>query len=209
MKKIILLLIILVGSTTIASAQFVKFGVKGGLNINSSDFVVKNTENAINAVKNNAGYHIGITTRINLMALYIQGDILYNHNSHSYNLDGGNMKVKENKLSVPVVAGLDILFLRVYAGPRFDFNLGNNLTKSIGNADIIKETLDNRWLGYQIGIGTDILSRISLDISYNGYFKAPTQSYKIGTTNVQIKQKTRQYWFTIGYYFGSGNNKYM
>lgn len=211
MKKLLLLFVIIVASTTIASAQFVKFGVKGGININSSDFQLKNghlDDQALSAVKNKAGYHIGIMTRINLAAIYVQGDLLYTRNAYKYEIDGGHMNVKENRLSVPVVAGVNILFLRVYLGPKFDFNLGNKLDKSVANAAPIQDNFDNRWLGYQAGLGIDILKRISLDFSYNGYFKAPTQQYTIGNNNFQIKQKSRQYWVSLGYYFGGGNNKY-
>lgn len=211
MKKLLLLLVIIIASTTIASAQFVKFGIKGGLNVNSSDFQLKKghlDDQALNAVKNKAGYHVGIMTRINLAAIYVQGDLLYTHNAYKYEIDGGHMNVKENRLSVPVVAGLNILFLRIYAGPKFDFYLSNKLDKSVANGTPIQNNFDNRWLGYQAGVGIDFLKRISLDFSYNGYFKAPTQQYIIGGNDFQIKQKSRQYWVSVGYYFGSGNKKY-
>lgn len=211
MRKLFLLLVVLAASASLASAQIIKFGVKGGVNINSSEFVLNNgsiKNQVLESVKNYAGYHVGFMTRINLAAIYVQGDVLYVRNSYAYDIKGGQLKVKENKLSVPVVAGLNILFLRVYAGPKFDFDLSNNLKKSIGNSDAIKETFDNRWLGYQLGVGADLFNRISVDLSYNGYFKAPTQQYNIGTESYQIKQKSRQFWITLGYYFGGGNNKY-
>lgn len=210
MKQLFLLFIIIIASTTIASAQMIKFGVKGGININSSDFVLKNgnlDNQLVSAAKNNAGYHLGIVTRVNLGALYVQGDVLYVRNAYEYNLSDGKMKVKENRLSIPAVAGLNILFLRVYAGPKFDFNLGQNIAKSVGNADAIKHIFDNRWLGYQLGVGADLFKRISIDFNYNGYFKAPTQRYIIGESDFQIKQKSRQYWVSLGYYFG-GDKKY-
>lgn len=211
MRKLLLLFVIIVASSTVASAQFIQFGVKGGININSSDFILKNghiDDQVLSAAKNRAGYHIGLVTRVNLAALYLQGDVLYNRNSYKYNIDGGEMSIKENRLSVPMVVGLKILFLRVYAGPKLDFNLGNNLKKSVGNADAIKETFDNRWLGYQAGLGIDLLKKISVDFNYNGYFKAPTQQFIVGGQDYQIKQKSRQWWISVGYYFGGGNKQY-
>lgn len=211
MKQLFLLLIILITSTTIASAQLVRFGVKGGININASDFVLKNgniDNQLLSAAKNHAGYHVGLVTRFNLGALYVQGDVLYVRNAYEYNLSEGKIKIKENRLSIPAVVGLNILFLRVYAGPKFDFNLGQDLTKTLTNADAIKHSFDNRWLGYQLGVGADLFKRISIDFNYNGYFKAPTQQYIIGGNDYQIKQKSRQYWVSLGYYFGGGDKKY-
>lgn len=208
MRRLLLLLIIFVTMTTVTSAQFIQGGVKAGLNINSSDFVLKNghlTDQAVGAFKNNAGYHLGVMARVNIGGIYVQGDALYVRNSFSYNFDNEKMKVKENRLDLPVVLGIKLLFLRAYAGPRFDINLGKNLSKTIGDANAIKTAFDNRWLGYQAGLGLDLFSKISVDFSYNGYFKAPSQRIDVGDKSYVVKQKSRQYWITMGYYFGGGN----
>lgn len=208
MKRLFLLLVILITASTVATAQFIQGGVKAGININSSDFLLKNghlADQAVGAFKNNAGYHVGFMARVNLGGIYVQGDALYVRNSFSYTFNNEKMKVKENRLDLPVVLGLKLLFLRAYVGPRFDIDLGKNVSKTIGDANEIKTAFDNRWLGYQAGLGLDLFNKMSVDFSYNGYFKAPSQRIDVGEKNYVIKQKSRQYWITLGYYFGGGN----
>lgn len=208
MKRVFLLLIIVLATSTIASAQILQGGLKGGLNLNSSNVELKGNFNdkALDAIKNNAGYHIGLMGRLNFGGLYVQGEALYNRNSYSYVIGQDEIKVKENKLSLPIVAGFKILFLRAYAGPRFDINLGDNVTKSLTNTNDIQMAFDNRWIGYQAGVGIDLMKTISIDFSYNGYFKAPNQQYTANNQKFTVKQKTRQFWISIGYYFGGGNS---
>ena len=211
MKKLFLLLIVVLATSTIASAQLLQGGIKGGFNLNSSNIELSGNfgDNALDAMKNKAGYHIGLMGRVSLVGLYLQGEVLYNRNSYSYITGQDELKVKENKLSIPVVAGFKILFIRAYVGPRFDINLGNDVTKSLTDISDIKIAFDDRWIGYQAGLGIDLMKRISIDVSYNGYFKAPNQKYSVGTENFSVKQKTRQFWISFGYYFGGGNsNKY-
>lgn len=204
MKKLLLILTLLIGTASLTEAQPFKLGMKFGTNINSSDYDIKQgitTTQAGNLIKNNAGYHVGLMGRMTLLGFYIQADALYVRNSRKLNLENGSLKMKENTLSVPVVAGLNILFLRAYVGPRFDFNLGSNISKSTDNSNSIKSNIDKRWLGYQAGLGVDLFKKISIDLSYNGYFKAPSQRLSIDDTEFTIKQKNRQYWLTLGYYF--------
>lgn len=200
MRKSILLLIVVIFTTTVVDAQMVQFGAKMGMNLNADqlDITSSGIDDLSNSFKNNTGYHIGLMTRINLVGLYVQGDLLYVRNSYEVN----KVEVKENRIDLPVVVGLKLLFVRLYVGPRFNIDLGSDVVKGLDSTmDNLKPEFENRWLGYQAGIGLDLFKKVSIDFNYNGYFKAPNQLFTYDGGSMRVKQKSRQYWISIGYYF--------
>lgn len=204
MKKVILLLVVIISTTTMASAQLLKFGAKAGVNMNSTDFALSDVESAdyvLEGVTNNAGYHVGISTQVNLIGLYVQGDALFVHDAYSYTVSDNTIEVKESRLDIPVVVGLRLLFFRLYAGPRFSIALGENFKETVDNVSSFKPSFNNEALAYQAGVGIDIFSHFTLDLNYNGYFKAPTQTIFIDTESLTVKNKNKQFWLSLGYNF--------
>lgn len=202
MKRLLLLLVVVLSTTTIASAQLLKFGAKAGVNMNSTNFSLgdaNSADNVLDNVKNNAGFHMGLSAQVNLIGLYVQGDALFVKDSYSYEVKGYAVDVNETHLDIPVVVGLKLLFFRVYAGPRFIVALGDNLKNTVD--EISNLSLNNDVLAYQAGVGVDIFSHFTLDFNYNGYFKAPTQTFFIGEDDFTVKNKNKQFWISLGYNF--------
>ncbi len=215
MKKFLLLLTVLLTTTLVATAQPIKLGVKGGLNLNSSSLSLSEGITGITAssfsesVKSNTGYHIGLTARISLLGLYVQGDALYVHNSQEFSLENETYESVENRLDIPIVAGFKFLFLRIYAGPRFMINLGDNIKTDIkdleGTAESFEDAWENRALGYTAGIGMDLGKNLALDFSYNGSFSSSEISVEYLKDNItetlNLESNNKHFRLSLTYFF--------
>ena len=212
MRKLFLLALA-VGFVLPLSAQKLQFGVKGGLNINTSDFSFYNkTENNafVNSLKNKAGYHVGGFLRLKLpvpaVGLYLQPEVLYTRNAFRYEVidevaGKTNLKIKENLVSVPVMVGMKFAFLRLYLGPKFCFNVGDDVSKSTENTAQIETDFKDKVFGYQVGAGVDIFKKVTLDLSYNGFFKRSRQVVTVDGTDIGGRMANKQIWISLGYIF--------
>lgn len=139
------------------------WGIKVGLNnskitFNKDDY---SPENILN-------YHFGGYARLNLGRVYIQPEAYFISK-------GGDIKeiVSFNPIStissfdykmvdVPVLAGVTVMEkkvfnLRIMAGPVFSFNTKKDVETVQGEAIFSKENLKNSFIGWQYGIGADVL----------------------------------------------------
>ncbi len=199
MKKLMLIFVLAITTSVMAVAQPIKFGVKGGLNFASSSVSVPTSLASVeDTFKANQGYHIGLTTRVSLLGLYVQGDALYVRNSFSVGEGDAILETIENRLEIPVVAGIKLLFLRVYAGPRFIVDLGNK----IKNIDDAESAWNNRALGYQAGVGLD-LGRIGIDANFNSGFAKDYQDITDAVTGVvsTFEKSNANFRLSLSYYF--------
>lgn len=207
MRKILILIVALfcLGS---ASAQ-VKFGIKGGLNANFNKWNFQEIIQQFDVTKagNSAGFHVGLQLRIQTkIGLYFEGDALYNYASEKVNIwDNGvntsSIKISNHNLDIPVLVGFKFGFFRLYAGPKFTVNLGNDIGKSLTDITNIHFKYDSNAFGYQAGVGFDILKKITLDVSYNGRFYRSTQEFIINGNPIEGKFANNQLWISAGFLF--------
>ena len=139
----------------------------------------------------------GLFGRITIGRFYVQPEAMYFQTEKLFSLDvqnvGQGWLPEENvnftlntmNLQVPVLLGfkvidLDLIALRVHAGPTANFTLASKtlfdhtytLTPNDGESitlnkdDQAFDTKSIAW-GVQAGVGLDILSRITLDVNYN------------------------------------------
>lgn len=139
----------------------------------------------------------GLFGRITIGRFYVQPEAMYFQTEKLFSLDvqnvGQGLLPEENvnftlntmNLQVPVLLGfkvidLDLIALRVHAGPTANFTLASKtlfdhtytLTPNDGESitlnkdDQAFDTKSIAW-GVQAGVGLDILSRITLDVNYN------------------------------------------
>lgn len=196
MKKILLIMLLMIGSLT-TNAQ-IKLSAKVGANINASEFNFSDASN-LKTLRNPAGIHAGLALKVKVLPLfYIQGDALYSYNTYKFSIEGnGDVKTRNHTIQVPVVFGLQAAFFRVYVGPRFSFDLNSkDIFNSNHNIDF---KLSGRNVGYQAGIGINILKMLTIDVSYNGYFKRSAQKITIDNRTYDEKLSDRQIWVTLGF----------
>lgn len=211
MKKYFLTFAAILFSTFAASAMGpVDFGVKAG--INTGNFRLKNsalTDNLHIINEARTGYHAGVFMRLSALGLHVQPELVYNWNKYNTNVwrsetagsDEIVMRRYESKISVqtlevPVLVGIEILFLRLNAGPVF--NIMNKTSSSGGivrDADVMKPSVS-----FAAGAGIDLM-KFSLDVRFNGQFKRAQNNLTIDDSRYNFKSNFRGWTFSLGYKF--------
>ena len=174
MKKFILVLAALTFSIAAFSQGF-EIGIKGGLNIAAAS-AVKDLVPGVDIASKNT-YNGGVYGRlkIKLIGIFVQPELVYNTRGYNFDITANgktyNIKQQAYYLDVPVLVGLKMFkFLRVYAGPNFQYLLKNELT---GVDDVVALAIDFKKTdmkkantGVQIGFGLD-LSKFRVDVKYD------------------------------------------
>ena len=206
MKKITLLIVAICFATS-SYAQF-GFGIKAGANANlySLDFKDIVDQFDISQDGKNAGFHAGLQFRFNTkMGLYFQTDALYTYAESKVNITdfGSTSTVSsiQHGLDIPVLVGLKLGFFRVYGGPKFNIALGSDIHKSLNNISDIDFTMNKETFGYQLGIGFDILKKLTIDLSYNGRFSRSDNEIIIDNQHIPGSKTTSQLWLSVGILF--------
>lgn len=174
MKKFILVLAALTFSIAAFSQGF-EIGIKGGLNIAAAS-AVKDLVPGVGISSKNT-YNGGVYGRlkIKLIGIFVQPELVYNTRGYNFDITANgktyNIKQQAYYLDVPVLVGLKMFkFLRVYAGPNFQYLLKNEIT---GVDDVVALAIDLKKTdmkkantGVQIGFGLD-LSKFRVDVKYD------------------------------------------
>lgn len=214
MKKLILVLLVF-GAFSTLNAQFLNYGIKGGLNYNSNGNLrnVSGFEDNLNIKSNEqTGYHFGVFTEIKLpLWLYIRPELLYTHTKSSYKDDSYDSDLTINKIDVPVLVGARILKIgRVFAGPVFTYMLDNDFQSTDIYDNVKHLDSDDFGVGAQIGIGI-VLGKLGADIRWETGF-TDTEAQFIGDltggfvdssndATIRIDTRPQQFIFSVYYQF--------
>ena len=211
MKKLVLT-ILLIGSFSIVNAQFLNFGIKGGINYNSNGDLrsISGFSEIIDNVKissdEETGYHFGAFTEIKLpLWLYVRPELYYEHTESSYQSADDKTKLKLDKINVPILVGIRVLRIgRVFLGPTFNYTISTDLkdTPSFDNVKTISS--DDFSVGSQIGVGLE-LGRIGADIRWETGF-TDTEAIFVGDVlndlgGESIKIDTSPQQFILSFYY--------
>ena len=234
MKKSFLLLAVALVMGVSAFAQSIGFGPKIGYQTAELSYDKANIK---------AGFQdhftVGAFARIGFEKLYVQPEVLWFKDGHVFSMTANNegqgllpeehVNITWNlmNIQVPVLIGyelvdLNLVTIRVQAGPTANFNIGDkpvfDKTYTLFPEDeepIIvnegKQAFDTHSIawGIQAGIGFDVLNKITLDINYNfGISKMIGKNYIEGTSLGQYidlgnidKTKQNLFMVTVGYMF--------
>ena len=157
MRKIILLCLVLAGIHQ-TNAQFVEFGIKGGLNFtNYRDGNLSNFE-----FETATNYHFGAVAEFSLLSnLNIQTELLYSTQGAQFERAGFDVKNELGYISIPVLAKVYINNenLSLEVGPQFSF-LATERNK-VGTKDT--ETYDFGLIG---GLGLKLTDTFFIQARY-------------------------------------------
>jgi hypothetical protein len=124
MKNYILIFALITISA--AHAQGFDFGIKGGLNFNSSGDIsnlsaqLPSVEEAKNAVN---GFNIGFYGELNLAILYVRPELHFSKFETTFD----KLTVGNSRIEAPVSVGFKFLpILSGFAGPTYRYDLGQN-----------------------------------------------------------------------------------
>lgn len=169
MKNLIFLLFAILVFES-ASAQFIQFGIKGGLNYNSNgnlrdlsgfedDFKIKSNEEN--------GYHLGVLMEIDLpLWIYLRPELVYTHTESSYKESGYRSTLEMNKFDVPILAGVKVLRIgRIFAGPVFSYAFDTDLKSNDIFDEVKKIDSEDFAVNGQIGLGVE-LGNLGADVRW-------------------------------------------
>jgi hypothetical protein len=226
MKKILLFIGVLLLANTTFSQMFT-FGVKGGLNATSLKFdefsakVDVDPSNPagstiqdvkIKPYESEYGYHFGIFGRIKILAIFVQPEILFSSVGSTIkiddypNLDDAKsiVTVNYNRMDIPILVGIKFGPVRVGLGPVATFNLSS----TVDAADEIKGVVEDytsvsnsATFGGQVGVGLDILKKLTFDLRYEFGLSTVADGVTIGGTEYKTDQRLNQVVASIGFMF--------
>ena len=182
MKKLIVLTLILIGSTAMAQSTY---GLKGGLNYGATgDYEnysqVIGDASTVAEGKEKTGYHLGVFAKLEFLGIFLQPEVVYTRLSTEYDQFDYNI----DKIDAPVLVGINVLGpLNIKAGPSFQYILKNELE----NTNLSISDVENEiTVGYQVGLGLEF-GNLGFDARYEGAFEennafgeaAAEQNFKI------------------------------
>lgn len=166
MKKYLLLFaLVFIGYS--ASAQ-VTLGPR--IALTSTNLDIREDVAAVQAGDAEFGFQYGLFARfkVPVIGLYVQPEVLISNSEAtiSSTTNADNVDLSFNRVDVPVMIGAKIGPLRINAGPSFSFLTGAESDVN-GTITDIKDNYSSTTVGFQAGIGIDILKFV-IDLKYEG-----------------------------------------
>lgn len=166
-NKINILIIGFLLTTSILAAQ--ELGIKGGVNIPTSDAVIGNNLQQSGA----SGYHAGIFAKFKFAFLGISPELQYSFQTIDFNDINVNKNQESAYLDLPIMLRFYLpLGLNFQLGPQFSYLMSAN--QSILSNDIKEDIKDqllnsnisiNVGIGWDLPLGLDVYARYSIGIS--------------------------------------------
>ncbi len=195
MKKIVFLLLLSIGLTSLSSyAQSplpVHIGIKGGANF--SDLAM--SEISLKS-KYSAGYFGGAMVRLDLGKAYLQGELLYSEKKSKVEMAGiASSNVTWKSIDVPVLIGYKVLDLslinvRAFGGGVYSYVFDDNASM-FNNVKNSSNNFDKSQIGYQVGVGIDVIG-LNVDLRYEG---------GLNNLSKDFNSKTSSFNLSVGYFF--------
>lgn len=185
MKKIILLALLVIGSTL--NAQDIKFGLKVGANLTNV------TGDDFNADPR-FSFHGGFVAQISFSDLVsLQPEVIYSSQGYTgEDIVGNDVTVKLDYILLPILVDLNLADgFSVQGGPQFGFNVTDKI-----EIDSVAGTgmLDARNLDVNLNLGLQYILNDSLFLQFR---------YSYGLVNVreELKGKNSMTSLSVGYFF--------
>ena len=162
MKRFFSLVVLFSAMAMAVQAQNVKFGVKGGLDIQNMKF-----DNSVFNTDNKLGWFVGPTLQVSLPIGGLGVDIAGLYNQKKYEVNGES--IKQQSILVPVNARLNLGIgstagLYVAAGPQFSFNIGDD--KFEWKKDNVENTFQLKKSAFSVNLGAGIYFSDHLEIGF-------------------------------------------
>lgn len=214
MKKLIAIVLVVFVSIPVFSQ--IKFGIKAGVSTSSlsmSDLKTVtsgNTSYTVDALTSaKYGFQGGFFMRVTLFGVYIQPELLLTTRTNEYTVtDITNssapiatvVKQNFNKLDIPVLVGFKLGPIRLNAGPSGSILI--NSPKELITSTDFKNLYSRMTIGYQAGLGFDLLKTLTVDLRYEGNLKKyQNQIENLTGTKVNLDDRTNSFILSLGIMF--------
>jgi hypothetical protein len=214
MKKLVVLTLIVL--TSLPAFSQVKFGLKAGVSTTNlsmahlKTLTSGNTTYTVDAITTaKYGFHGGAFVRLTLLGIYLQPELLFSTRTNEYtvsnttNLQSITSSVAKqsfNKLDIPVMLGFKLGPIRVNAGPVGSLLI--NSPKDLITDVNFKNNYSKMTIGYQAGLGFDLLNFLTFDLRYEGSLKKyQNQIENLAKTKVNLDDRPNAFVFSLGLMF--------
>jgi hypothetical protein len=197
MKKILIALVFVLGSSYAFSQAGISLGIKGGINLDNL-----NTDDAAANFEGRTGYHFGAYANIKLTKFAIQPEILYS--AQGTTVDFGAVAADFDQdlvyLNIPVMFKFYLAAgVNLQAGPQFGVLLSAEQDLPTGTANI-KDQLNGSDVSAALGVGWDAPFGLNLTARYL------LGLGEVGDDPAVPDFKSRTFQISLGYkLFGIGN----
>jgi len=215
MKKLLFALLFF-GSILTASAQFLNWGVKGGLNYNANGdlYLEQGSFDEQFSSNQELGYHFGLLAEIKLpLFLYIRPELLYTHTESSYSIeddesnDGGEAKLKMDRIDIPVLLGFRVFKIgRFFFGPSFQYIVNTDLSDPDNISNIKNISYDDFNMAAQVGLGLNF-GQFGADIRWEAGLLGTEAFYEVENIedlDVSVDTDNMQFLLSVYWKFGKG-----
>ncbi len=203
MKRVLLMMCLAFGLSQTSNAQ-VDYGIKAGINYNSSTFSDVKSD-VLSGAKSKTGYHAGIWLRfkIPVVGFYIRPELVYTNLENDVNYKAiGTVNTKSTsynfqKIDIPVLVGKKVFGIgNIYAGPSFQYILSSDF----GFSDLKEVDSDGFTVGLQFGAGVE-LGKIGLDVRWERAFSGIETTFLGNAGNVEFDTRVNQIIVGLSYKF--------
>ncbi len=214
MKKIFVFILVVLISIPVFSQ--IKFGIKAGVSTTNLSMATLKTVtsgttsytiDALTAAK--YGFNGGVFLRLSLLGIYLQPEVLLSTRTNEYTVTdittgqttaASIVKQNFNKLDIPVMLGFKLGPLRLNAGPSASLLI--NSPKDLINNPDFKTMYSRMTIGYQAGLGFDILKFLTFDLRYEGSLKKyQNQIENLTGTKFTLDDRPNAFLFSVGIMF--------
>jgi hypothetical protein len=211
MKKLIALIFVVLVS--VPAFTQIKFGLKAGVSTTSLSMpsvktITSGTTSFTVAGLKSAkyGFNGGLFMRLTLLGIYVQPELLLSTRTNEYSVTNTQTTLKYlatqhfNKLEIPVMVGCKLGPIRLNAGPAASI-LINSPKDLITNPDF-KNRYSTMTIGYQAGLGFDLLKLLTFDVRYEGSLKKyQNQIQNLTGTKFNLDDRPNAFLFSVGIFF--------
>lgn len=177
-----------------ANAQKINFGPRVALI--SSKISLDNPAATISEGDAQIGYQFGVFLRAKILGLYLQPELLFSNTKSIIEVAGsGDLDLDFNRIDLPIMLGYKLGPLRLQAGPAFSFLTSAESTDPGGVVQDVKDNYNSATVGYQAGIGIDILKFV-IDLKYEGNLSNFADALPAG---INADQRQNQFVFAVGF----------
>jgi hypothetical protein len=159
------------------------------------------------------GYHFGAFARIKVLAIYIQPELYFSHTEAAIDFreEGAAGEVLEssatinyNNFDIPVLVGMKLGPARFNLGPVASFKLApkvQDAQSQVENIESFSDATELATFGGQVGVGIDILKKVTLDIRYEFPLSKLGDQVTVGGNSFNTDQRQTQFMASIGWMF--------
>jgi hypothetical protein len=154
------------------------------------------------------GFNGGLFMRLTILGLYVQPEFLFSTRTNEYTVKNiqtsasSIVKQNFNKFDIPVMVGFKLGPIRLNAGPAASILI--NSPKDLISDSNFKAMYNKMTIGYQAGLGVDLLKTLTFDMRYEGSLKKyqnQIQGLVGSTTPVNLDDRANAFLMSLGIMF--------